>query len=150
MSRLDSASQEPLVLKGLKETGSKFEIHITKQKTNIYWYPGEVTIQVCRSQFSNSNISHIILPLLVKADKSYYACVQFIKSKALSRATKSRIYKTIIRPVATYACETWTTTTNTRQKLQSFESKILRRIVGTVYDEESVGEDAPTAGFAIW
>jgi len=41
-----------------------------------------------------------------------------------------------MRPVVTYACETWSSTQGDEEKLQNFERKILRKIYGPVYNNE--------------
>ena len=51
-----------------------------------------------------------------------------MKSSALNRSLKLKIYTTLIRPVATYGCETWTLTSRNEQQLRIFERKILRKI----------------------
>ena len=41
------------------------------------------------------------------------------------------MYKTLVRPVVTYACETWVLKENIKTKLKKvFERKVLRRIYG--------------------
>lgn len=70
------------------------------------------------------------------ANKCFYALKKFLKSKNISRKTKIRIYKTIIRPIATYGCETWPLTKVMEHKLQIFENSVLRRISGPFYDAE--------------
>jgi len=40
------------------------------------------------------------------------------------------MHKTLVRPVVTYACETWVLKENTKTKLKVFERKVLRRIYG--------------------
>jgi hypothetical protein len=42
------------------------------------------------------------------------------------------VYRTIIRPVVTYACETWTLKDKIKQKQMVFERKILRKIFGPI------------------
>jgi len=49
----------------------------------------------------------------------------------------SGIYQTTIRPVATYASETWTLTVHDTELLRRFERKILRMIYGPVQDPET-------------
>jgi hypothetical protein len=39
-----------------------------------------------------------------------------------------------LRPIATYACETWESTKGDEEKLSSFERKILRKIYRPVYN----------------
>ena len=53
-----------------------------------------------------------------------------LKSKQLTKNSKLRMYKTSVRPVVTYACETWLLKENTKTKLKVFERKVLRRIYG--------------------
>jgi len=40
------------------------------------------------------------------------------------------MYKALMRPVVTYACETWVLKENIKTKLKVFERKVLRRIYG--------------------
>jgi hypothetical protein len=42
----------------------------------------------------------------------------------------TKIYRTVIRPIVTYASETWVLNKAIIQKLLVFERKILRRIFG--------------------
>ena len=53
----------------------------------------------------------------------------------LTRTTKLQLYTTIIRPVLTYACETWTLTKELERRLLVFEHSVLRRILGPVRDD---------------
>jgi hypothetical protein len=45
----------------------------------------------------------------------------------ISKKTKMKLYKAIIRPVAVYGSECWVLTENIKQKLLVFGRKILRR-----------------------
>ena len=49
---------------------------------------------------------------------------------------KLRLKNTIIDKVLTYASETWSLTKRDRKKLNIFERKVYRRILGPVYDNE--------------
>jgi len=58
-----------------------------------------------------------------------------MKSRALNRSLKLKMYETLIRPIVTYGCEAWTLTSRNEQQLRIFERKILRKIFGSVQDE---------------
>jgi len=69
---------------------------------------------------------------IAKCSKAYYANSKLIKSKLLKKSTKMKIYKTLIRPVITYASETWTLIAKDENNLRIFERQILRKICGPV------------------
>jgi hypothetical protein len=53
----------------------------------------------------------------------------------LSRATKIRLYKTVIIPIVTYGAETWKMTNEEEQALLIFKRKVFRRIYGAKYED---------------
>ena len=57
---------------------------------------------------------------------------KLIKLKFLKKNTKTKIYKTMIRPVVMFSSETWTLTTKDENNLRIFEKQILRKIFGPV------------------
>jgi hypothetical protein len=57
-----------------------------------------------------------------------------LKSKSISRRSKLKIYKTLIRPIVTYGAETQTLTDTQEKALRWFERKVLRKIYGPVMD----------------
>src|SRR5215475_13345876 len=59
-----------------------------------------------------------------------------MKSRALNRNSKLKMYKSLIRPVVTYGCEACTLTNRDEQHLRIFERKILRNIFGPVQDKD--------------
>jgi hypothetical protein len=64
-------------------------------------------------------------------NRSYYSLLPLLRSKAVSRTTKIRIYKTIIRPVVLYGSEAWCTA-NGEKNLRIWERKVLRKIFGPI------------------
>uniref|UniRef100_A0A2S2NC82 Uncharacterized transposon-derived protein F52C9.6 n=1 Tax=Schizaphis graminum TaxID=13262 RepID=A0A2S2NC82_SCHGA len=77
---------------------------------------------------------------ITAGNKCYYSLVQLFKSKKLSRRTKIRLYKTLVRPIVLYACGAWASTKSDENKLMIFERKILRRIFGPKRNEEGYYE----------
>jgi len=50
---------------------------------------------------------------------------------------KLKLYFSVIRPVVTYACETWILKETIINRLMVFERKILRKIFGPTYENGS-------------
>ena len=72
---------------------------------------------------------------ILAGSRTYFAAVSLFRNRLLSRATKIRLYKKLIRPVVTYGAETWTVTKKEEQAVLIFERKIFRRIYGAKYEE---------------
>jgi hypothetical protein len=47
---------------------------------------------------------------------------------------KLKLYFSVIRPIVTYACETWTLKESITHRLMVFERRILRTIFGPTYE----------------
>ena len=68
----------------------------------------------------------------MQSNRCFYALKHLFRSNLLNIATKYRLYKTLVRAVATYACETWTLTVSQENMLRCFERKIQRSICGPI------------------
>jgi hypothetical protein len=55
-----------------------------------------------------------------------------LKNRYFNGGAKMQIYKTLIRQVVTYGCESWTMKKEDENILLRFERKIIRRIYGPV------------------
>ena len=53
----------------------------------------------------NSDNNTEIKARIMAGNRSYYSVLPLLRSKAVSRTTKIRMYKTIIRPVVLYGSE---------------------------------------------
>lgn len=71
-----------------------------------------------------------------QGNRSFFALKHLFKSSLVSRATKLRLYKTIVRPIVMYGCETWPLTTKHEAMLGCFERKILRKICGPILERD--------------
>jgi len=78
----------------------------------------------------NNQIEEEIKERLTAGNKAFYANQKIFQNKLLSKKSKLKLYWTLIRPIVTYACETWVSKENSIQKLMIFERKILRKIFG--------------------
>jgi hypothetical protein len=57
-----------------------------------------------------------------------------LSSSLLSKSVKIKIYRTIILPVVSYGCETWTLTLREEGRLRVFKNRVLRRVFGPKRD----------------
>jgi hypothetical protein len=65
----------------------------------------------------------------------YHSVQSLLSSCLLSRNLKVKICKTIIPPVISYGCETWSLTLREEHRLRVFENRVLRKIFGPKRDE---------------
>ena len=86
---------------------------------------------------TDNDMAEEVLIRISAASKCSWAIKDILASKLLSRATKLQAYTAIIRPIATYACETWSLTKDMERMLLVFERRILRRIFGPVRDADT-------------
>ena len=70
------------------------------------------------------------------ASRCYFGLLRHLRSKLLSKTTKCKIYKTLIRPVLTYGCESWILKKSDENLILVFERKVLRTIFGAVREGE--------------
>ena len=85
----------------------------------------------------DNNTSTEIKVRIAAGNRSYYSCLSMMKSRMLSRKSKVRIYKTLIKPVVMYGSETWTMSKKDQSALLVWERKILRKIYGPVNDHDT-------------
>jgi len=70
--------------------------------------------------------------LEIKHTKSQF----LFKSRLVSKKLKMKLYWSIIRPIVTYACETWVLKETIKNKLMVFERKMLRKIFGSTKERD--------------
>jgi hypothetical protein len=85
----------------------------------------------------NNTLEEEIREKIVTENKAFYAntCRTLFKSKLVSRKSKLKLYRSVIRPVAVYGCETWVLTESIIQRLSVFERKIVRKIFGPTKED---------------
>jgi hypothetical protein len=66
------------------------------------------------------------------ANTAYCVFLRSLKSHKILRAERVKIFKTLIRPVATYEAEFWTWNKDIAKWLATFERKVLRGMCGGI------------------
>ena len=59
-------------------------------------------------------------------NKAFFPKEKIFQSKFISKNAKLKLYFSVIRPLVTYACETWILEETINNRLMVFERKILR------------------------
>jgi len=101
---------------------------------NKYFSHGPLHVPFSRG--GNNSIEEEITERISLWNKAFHANQDLFKSKLLMEKSKLRMYQTLVRPVVTYACETWVLKKNTKTKLRVFERKVLRRIYGPTKESD--------------
>jgi hypothetical protein len=65
----------------------------------------------------NNSTDEEIKERIVLGTKAYYANLKFFKSKLVTKDSKLKLYRSVIRPIVTYASETWVLKESSIQKL---------------------------------
>jgi hypothetical protein len=69
------------------------------EQVNHYKYLGSI--------INDNSIEEEIKDRIVLGTKAYYANLQFFKSKLVTKNSKLKLYRSVIRQIVTYASETW-------------------------------------------
>ena len=77
---------------------------------------------------------YVHLLRILASSITYFVAVSLFRSRLLSRATKTILYKSLIRPVVSYGAEAWTLAKKEEEALLIFEMKIFRGIYGPKYE----------------
>jgi hypothetical protein len=59
---------------------------------------------------NNNSVQKEIQRRILAGSRTYFAAISLFRNRLLSRVTKIRLYKTLIRPAVTYGAETWAMT----------------------------------------
>ena len=62
------------------------------------------------------------------------------KSRKISFTVKFKLYKTLVLSVLLYGCESWTLVAESERRLQAFEMKCFRRLLGISYKEHKTNK----------
>jgi hypothetical protein len=85
---------------------------------------------------SKNEIKEEIKARITAGNRCCYALKHIFKSRAVSKAVKTKIYKTLVKPIVMYGSEAWSLTEADMIRLNTWERKILRYIHGPVVENK--------------
>jgi len=85
---------------------------------------------------SDNSIEEEIRNRITLGNKAYHANQFLFNSRLISKKLKMKLCWSIIRPIVTYACETWVLKETIKNKLMVFERKVLRKIFGPTKERD--------------
>jgi len=98
-------------------------------------YAGVAKFIYLGTLISNDNsVEKEVQRCILASNRTYFAAISLFRNRLLSRATKTRLYKTLIITTVAHGAETWMMTKKDEQALLIFERKIFRRIHGPKYE----------------
>jgi hypothetical protein len=112
--------------------------NITKQDIEVGGQSYEAVNQFIYlgSQINSKNSIQEEIRLRIQAgNRSLFANKKLLKNKDLNAARKLQIYKTTVRPIVTYGCETRTMIVTEQNHLLVFERWVLRKIYESTLDK---------------
>lgn len=133
----------------LEEEALKVGLKINVGKTKYLHLTRTTTTQRSASRFeevkefrylgsvvtSENQIKEDVKSRIKSANVAFFQVRPLFVTRLLSRTTKVRLYKTLVRPVLLYGAEAWTLTVRDTNALRVFENKMLRRIFGGVWQD---------------
>ena len=99
------------------------------EQVNVYTYFGTV---ICRSSGINEEISN----RLDKAATAFGSMYKIWKSTNMSLKTKLSLYNSNVVSIVLYGSECWPMTVVNTKRIDAFDSKCLRRIMGVNCEDE--------------
>ena len=79
----------------------------------------------------NNSIEEEIKGRISLGNRAFHANKDLFKSKLLTKKSKLRMYQTLVRPVVTYACETWVLKENTKTKINGIRKEGTKKNLRT-------------------
>jgi uncharacterized protein YfeS len=89
-------------LKCFKKDTNKEDLNcpnLSIEQVHHYKYVGPI--------INDNSIEEEVKERIVLGTKAYYANLKFFKSKLVTKNSKLKFYRSVIRPIVTYASETW-------------------------------------------
>ena len=103
------------------------------EEVSAFKYLGATLTKDSRSTTEIKSRLAIATSIMAKLDKIW-------KNKNISFPTKMRLYRALVLSTLLYDCESWTMTAETTKRVQTFETKCFRRILGISWSDRKTND----------
>ena len=103
------------------------------EEVNSFKYLGATLTKDGRSTTEIKTRIAMATSALARLDKIW-------KSREMWFGTKYKLYKSLVQSIFLYGCESWTLTAETTKRIQAYENKCLRRLLGISWKEHKTND----------
>ena len=103
------------------------------EEVSAFKYLGATLTKDSRSTTEIKSRLAIATSIMAKLDKIW-------KNKNISFPTKMRLYRALVLSTLLYVCESWTMTAETTKRVQTFETKCFRRMLGISWSDRKTND----------
>ena len=103
------------------------------EEVSAFKYLGATLTKDSRSTTEIKSRLAIATSIMAKLDKIW-------KNKNISFPTKMRLYRALVLSTLLYGCESWTITAETTKRVQTFETKCFRRMLGISWSDRKTND----------
>ena len=103
------------------------------EEVSAFKYLGATLTKDSRSTVEIKSRIAIATSTMAKLDKIW-------RNKEIRFSTKMRLYRALVLSTLLYGCESWTMSAETTKKVQTFETKCFRRMLGITWQEKKTNE----------
>ena len=103
------------------------------EEVSAFKYLGATLTKDSRSTIEIKSRLAITTSIMAKLDKIW-------KNKNISFPTKMRLYRALVLSTLLYGCESWIMTAETTKRVQTFETKCFRRMLGISWSDRKTND----------
>ena len=103
------------------------------EEVSAFKYLGATLTKDSRSTVEIKSRIAIATSTMAKLDKIW-------RNKEIRFASKMRLYRALVLSTLLYGCESWIMSAETTKKVQTFETKCFRRMLGITWQEKKTNE----------
>ena len=103
------------------------------EEVSAFKYLGATLTKDSRSTVEIKSRIAIATSTMAKLDKIW-------RNKGIRFSSKMRLYRALVLSTLLYGCESWTMSAETTKKIQTFETKCFRRMLGITWQEKKTND----------